>query len=109
MKNRSIASTITWEKKPSRTSWLSASPMEFSSPSGTAATSTTSRFPLLKPSASKSRGSYYDRAGALRDMVPNHIMQLISLTSMEPPVSFEADAVRDEQAKDPARHSAAHI
>ena len=45
------------------------------------------------------RGSYYDTAGALRDMVPNHIMQLISLTSMEPPVSFEANAVRDEQAK----------
>ncbi len=45
------------------------------------------------------RGSYYDKAGALRDMVPNHIMQLISLTAMEPPVSFQADAVRDEQAK----------
>ena len=45
------------------------------------------------------RGSYYDQAGALRDMVPNHIMQLISLTSMEPPISFHADAVRDEQAK----------
>ena len=45
------------------------------------------------------RGSYYDSAGALRDMVPNHIMQLISLTAMEPPVSFEANAVRDEQAK----------
>jgi glucose-6-phosphate 1-dehydrogenase len=45
------------------------------------------------------RGGYYDHAGALRDMVPNHIMQLISLTSMEPPVSFHADAVRDEQAK----------
>jgi len=47
----------------------------------------------------ESRGSYYDTAGALRDMVPNHIMQLISLTSMEPPISFRADAVRDEQAK----------
>ncbi|MFY9559447.1 MAG: glucose-6-phosphate dehydrogenase [Terriglobales bacterium] len=45
------------------------------------------------------RGGYYNTAGALRDMVPNHIMQLISLTSMEPPISFEADAVRDEQAK----------
>jgi len=45
------------------------------------------------------RGSYYDHAGALRDMVPNHIMQLISLTTMEPPISFRADAVRDEQAK----------
>jgi glucose-6-phosphate 1-dehydrogenase len=47
----------------------------------------------------ESRGGYYDGAGALRDMVPNHIMQLISLTSMEPPISFEANAVRDEQAK----------
>jgi len=45
------------------------------------------------------RGGYYDHAGALRDMVPNHIMQLISLTAMEPPISFQADAVRDEQAK----------
>jgi glucose-6-phosphate 1-dehydrogenase len=47
----------------------------------------------------ESRGSYYDHAGALRDMVPNHIMQLITLTAMEPPVSFKADAVRDEQSK----------
>ena len=45
------------------------------------------------------RGGYYDHAGALRDMVPNHIMQLVSLTAMEPPISFQADAVRDEQAK----------
>jgi glucose-6-phosphate 1-dehydrogenase len=45
------------------------------------------------------RGGYYDTAGALRDMVPNHIMQLITLTAMEPPISFQADAVRDEQAK----------
>ena len=45
------------------------------------------------------RGGYYDSAGALRDMIPNHIFQLITLTAMEPPVSFEADAVRDEQAK----------
>ncbi len=45
------------------------------------------------------RGGYYDHAGALRDMVPNHILQLVTLTSMEPPISFQADAVRDEQAK----------
>ena len=47
----------------------------------------------------ESRGGYYDGAGALRDMVPNHIMQLITLTAMEPPISFEANALRDEQAK----------
>jgi glucose-6-phosphate 1-dehydrogenase len=45
------------------------------------------------------RGGYYDTAGALRDMIPNHIFQLITLTAMEPPVSFQANAVRDEQAK----------
>jgi glucose-6-phosphate 1-dehydrogenase len=45
------------------------------------------------------RGSYFDHAGTLRDMVPNHIMQLISLTAMEPPISFDDNAVRDEQAK----------
>jgi len=45
------------------------------------------------------RGGYYDRAGALRDMVPNHIFQLISLVAMEPPISFDAEAVRDEQSK----------
>jgi glucose-6-phosphate 1-dehydrogenase len=47
----------------------------------------------------EARGGYYDRAGALRDMVPNHLFQLVSLVAMEPPVSFEADAVRDEQSK----------
>ena len=45
------------------------------------------------------RGDYYDRAGAMRDMVPNHIFQLITLTSMEPPISFDASAVHDEQTK----------
>ena len=45
------------------------------------------------------RGKYYDQTGALRDMVPNHILQLVTLTAMEPPISFAADSVRDEQAK----------
>ena len=45
------------------------------------------------------RGGYYETAGALRDMVPNHIFQLITLSAMEPPISFDADAVHDEQTK----------
>lgn len=45
------------------------------------------------------RGGYYDTSGALRDMVPNHLFQLVSLTAMEPPTSFDANAVRDEQSK----------
>jgi glucose-6-phosphate 1-dehydrogenase len=45
------------------------------------------------------RGAYYEKAGALRDMFPNHLFQLLALTGMEPPISFGADAVRDEKAK----------
>jgi len=45
------------------------------------------------------RGGYYENAGALRDMVPNHLFQLVTLTAMEPPISFDANAVRDEQTK----------
>jgi glucose-6-phosphate 1-dehydrogenase len=45
------------------------------------------------------RGGYYETAGALRDMVPNHIFQLITLCAMEPPISFDADTVHDEQTK----------
>jgi glucose-6-phosphate 1-dehydrogenase len=45
------------------------------------------------------RAGYYDTAGALRDMVQNHMLQLLCLTAMEPPTSLAADAVRDEKLK----------
>ena len=45
------------------------------------------------------RGKFYDATGALRDMVPNHLFQLLSLTAMEPPACFDAEAVRSEKAK----------
>lgn len=45
------------------------------------------------------RGRYYEQAGALRDMVSNHLLQLLCFLAMEPPNSFAADAVRDEKAK----------
>jgi len=45
------------------------------------------------------RGGYFDQAGVLRDMFQNHLLQLLSLIAMEPPASFEADAVRNEKAK----------
>ena len=45
------------------------------------------------------RGAYYDTAGALRDMVQNHMVQLLCLVAMEPPTRLEADAVRDEKLK----------
>jgi glucose-6-phosphate 1-dehydrogenase len=45
------------------------------------------------------RGAYYERAGALRDIVQNHALQLVALVAMEPPLAFEATAVRDEKVK----------
>ena len=45
------------------------------------------------------RGSFYDSTGALRDMVPNHLFQLLSLVAMEPPARFDAYAVRSEKAE----------
>jgi glucose-6-phosphate 1-dehydrogenase len=45
------------------------------------------------------RGTFYDSAGALRDMVPNHLFQLLTMTAMEPPISFDADEVRNKQAE----------
>ena len=44
------------------------------------------------------RGSFYDATGALRDMVPNHLFQLLSLVAMEPPIRFDAHSVRTEKA-----------
>ena len=45
------------------------------------------------------RGGYYEEAGALRDMVQNHMLQVLSLVTMEPPVSLEAESIRDEKVK----------
>jgi len=47
----------------------------------------------------ESRAGYYDTSGALRDMVQNHMLQLLALVAMEPPTSFDATAVRDEKVK----------
>ena len=46
-----------------------------------------------------SRAGYYEEAGALRDMVANHLLQLLTLTAMEPPVAFDADSVREEKVQ----------
>jgi glucose-6-phosphate 1-dehydrogenase len=46
-----------------------------------------------------SRGGYYEESGAMRDMVQNHVLQVLSLVAMEPPVSLEAENVRDEKVK----------
>jgi glucose-6-phosphate 1-dehydrogenase len=45
------------------------------------------------------RGKFYETTGAMRDMVPNHVFQLLALTAMEPPISFDANAVRDKKSE----------
>lgn len=45
------------------------------------------------------RGTYYEESGAIRDMVQNHMLQLLSLVAMEPPIAFDGNAVRDEKVK----------
>src|SRR5437660_9702595 len=45
------------------------------------------------------RGAYYEESGAIRDMIQNHMLQLLTLVAMEPPIAFDANAVRDEKVK----------
>ncbi|MDP9246895.1 MAG: glucose-6-phosphate dehydrogenase [Candidatus Dormibacteraeota bacterium] len=52
-----------------------------------------------EPLGVETRGSYYERSGALRDIVQNHALQLLTLVAMEPPVAFDATSVRDEKVK----------
>src|SRR5258708_16525904 len=47
----------------------------------------------------ETRADYYEGAGALRDMLQNHLMQLLTLVAMEPPAALEADTLRDEKVK----------
>src|SRR2546429_9980560 len=45
------------------------------------------------------RGAFYEETGALRDVVQNHLLQLLTLVAMEPPATFDAEALRDEKVK----------
>jgi glucose-6-phosphate 1-dehydrogenase len=53
----------------------------------------------VEPLGVEGRAGYYDKSGAMRDMVQNHLLQLLTLTAMEPPTSLSADAIRDEKVK----------
>ena len=87
---RSTGSIIISARRRCRTSWCCASPTACSSRSGIATTSTMSRSRSPRQLGVGHRGSFYDATGALRDMVPNHLFQLLSLIAMEPPIRFDA-------------------
>ena len=77
----------------------SGSPTACSSRSGTGATWTTCRSRSAEELGVEGRGDYYEQAGALRDMVQNHIFQLLTLVAMEPPSTLAPEAVRNEKVK----------
>ncbi len=95
----SSASTTTWARRPSRTCWRCASPTPCSSRSGTATTSTPCRSPWPRTSASARRAGFYEQTGAARDVLQNHLLQLLALTAMDEPVSFDAASLRTEKRK----------
>ena len=57
------------------------------------------QFTVAESIGIEKRGGYFETAGIARDIIQNHMLQLVSLVAMEPPVAFEADAVRDEKTK----------
>ena len=75
------------------------------------------QFTVAETVGVEGRGGYYEESGALRDMIQNHLLQVMCLVAMEPPVTFEAQAVRDEKSKvmqavrpiDPARVDASAL
>ena len=98
-RTRSIGSTTTSGRRPSRTCSCSGSPTRSSSRCGTAITSAEIQITVAESIGVETRGAYYEEAGALRDMMQNHLLQLLCLIAMEPPVTFDAGPVHDEKNK----------
>ena len=91
--------SLTSARKRCRTCCISASPTRFSSRCGTGITSRTCRSRWPSSFGVKGRGKFYDETGVIRDVIQNHLFQVVSYLAMEAPSSTYADAIRDEQAK----------
>ena len=99
-KRTSTGSTIIWARRRYRISWFCVSPTASSSRSGTAITSITVEISATETLGVENRGKYYEGAGALRDMIQNHLMQLMAFVAMENPGSVRpgADPRRNRQS-----------
>ena len=95
----SSASTTTSARRRSRTCSSSDSPTRSSSRSGTATTWTASRSRWRSSSAFRGAASSTTRPATIRDVIQNHLLQVVGYLAMEPPNSVDADRVRDEQVK----------
>ncbi len=98
-KRRYTGSTTISARRRSKTFWCCVFRTAFSSRCGTATTSTGWRSARPKPSASKTGARITKAAGAMRDMVQNHLMQLMAFVAMEPPAVFEPEPIRNEIVK----------
>ena len=103
----SSASTTTWARRPSRTCWRCGSPTRCSSRSGTPTTSTRCRSPWPRTSASAGGPASTTKTGAARDVLQNHLLQLLALTAMEEPVEFSRRGDPHREAQGAARDLAA--
>ena len=92
-------STIFWARRRLRISWFCVLPIRSSSIFGTSATSTMCRSPPASSSALRIARVITRALEHLRDMVQNHLMQLLCLIAMEPPTDLSADSIRDEKVK----------
>ena len=98
-RRRSSASITTSARRRCRTSSTSASPTRSSSRSGTGTTSRTCRSRWPRSFGVNGRGKFYDETGVIRDVIQNHLLQVVSYLAMEAPSATYAEAIRDEQAK----------
>ena len=98
-RNRSFASITFWARSRCRTCSFSALPIRFSNRSGTAISSTACRSRWPNRSACRAAAPFYEEAGAIRDVVQNHLLQVLALLTMEPPAGIDAESVRNEKVK----------
>ena len=96
---RSSASTTTSARRRSRTSWRCASRTSCTSRSGTRNYVDHVQITMAEDIGVGGRAGYYDGIGAARDVIQNHLLQLLALTAMEEPISFDADDLRAEKEK----------
>src|SRR5262249_32911715 len=86
-------------KKGGQTLWAGLLPKGLSEPIGNRGPIDHVQITAAETVGVERRGKFYDSTGAVRDMVPNHLFQLLAMTAMEPPISFNADAVRTKKAE----------
>ena len=96
---RCSASTTTWARRRCRTCCTSASPTPSSSRSGIATTSTACRSRWPRISACRDAAHFYEEVGAIRDVVQNHLLQVMALLAMDAPVGRDPDAMRAEKLR----------